>query len=68
MSYQARLKAHAGRSFANMTVIVRQVVSELARLNHLGQETADAAQRRRKRAAAVIRAVAQRGEGVKRCC
>jgi hypothetical protein len=68
MSYQERLKARAGRSFANMAVIVRQIISELARLNNLGQVTASVAQRRRKRAAGVIEAVAQRGEGVKRCC
>jgi hypothetical protein len=68
MSYRKSLKAHASRSFANMAVIVWQIVDEFGRLNHLGQRTADAAHPRRKRAAGVIEAVAQRGEGVKRCC
>jgi hypothetical protein len=68
MSYREKLKARAGRSITNMAVIVRQIFSELARLNNLGQVTAGAAQPRGQRAAGVIKAVAQQGEGVKRCC
>ena len=51
MSYREKLKARAGRSITNMAVIVRQIFSELARLNNLGQVTAGAAQRRGQRAA-----------------
>lgn len=68
MSYRARLKARAGRSIANVAVIVRQIISELARLNNLGQVTAGAAQRRKKRAAGVIEALSRGSEDVKRCC
>jgi hypothetical protein len=68
MNNHKRLKAQVCHSCANMAVIIRQVIDELGRLNHLGQVTANEAQRRRQRAAGVMEAVARRSGGMKRCC